>query len=281
MGNAIVTGGSGGIGLEMARALAAAGHQVIVTGRGRDKLERATADIANSTGQNQIEAVPLDLGDFDAVRAFAADMGERFAHIDILILNAGLYTWRMHRLPNGFEAMIGVMHLGHFLLANLLLERVLAAPAPRVVVTSSVGHKGGKIDFDSFTDPSRHRLGFAGYAQAKLANLLFARELVRRYGEQGLTANAFHPGAIATGIWRELPPPLPWLANKFMTSTAQGADTGVWLATAEEAGGFNGEYFVNRKVASSSSTSKDTNLARRLWEESERLTGLKRATRAN
>lgn len=272
--NTLITGASGGIGLETAKALAAVGDAVILTGRNPNKLQTAVDIVNDSATGPKAEGVPLDLGDFDAVRRFAADISERLQRIDVLALNAGLYTRKLHTLPNGFEAMIGVMHLGHFLLANLLLDKLLAAPAPRVVVTSSVGHKFGKIDFDSFTDPSRHRIGFSGYAQAKLANLLFARELASRYGDRGLTANAFHPGTVATGIWRELPQPIPWLADKFMLTPAQGADTGIWLATSEEAGGINGEYFVDRKVVKSSQAGNNLELAGKLWEESERLCGL-------
>lgn len=272
--NVIITGGSGGIGLEMAKALAADGDAVLFTGRGGDKLRAAGTAVNEKATGPKAEGIALDMGDFDAVHRFAGDLGERLPSIDVLALNAGLYTRKLHTLPNGFEAMIGIMHLGHFLLGNLLLEKLLAAQAPRVVVTSSVGHKGGRIDFASFTDPGRHRIGLSGYAQAKLANLLFTRELARRYGDRGLVANAFHPGTVGTGIWRALPQPIPWLAEKLMITPAQGADTGIWLATAEEAGRINGEYFVNREVAKSSGASRDPELAARLWEESERFCGL-------
>lgn len=268
-GNVVITGASGGIGLEMTRALAPSADKTVVTGRSPDKLEAAVTEINQHTGAN-VEAATLDLGDFESVRAFAVRLGSELSHIDVLVLNAGLYTRKLHRLPNGFEAMIGVMHLGHFLLANLLLEKMLPAPAPRVVVTTSALHKNARIDFDSFTDPKRHRIGVSGYAQAKLANLLFTRELARRHGEQGLIANAFHPGTVATGVWRELPPPLPWLADKLMTSPAEGADTGVWLATSEAAGEFNGEYCVGRRVAHGSSVSRDADLAAELWTRSAR-----------
>lgn len=272
-GNVVITGASGGIGLEMARFLAADAEKVVVTGRNPDKLDTAAAEVGHQTGGN-IEARPLDLGDFESVRTCADQLGNAVPQIDVLILNAGLYTRKLHRLDNGFEAMIGVMHLGHFLLTNLLLERVLAAPAPRIVVTSSELHKRGQIDYDSFTNPKRHRIGISGYAQAKLANLLFTRELARRYADRGLTANAFHPGTVATGVWRELPPPLPWLAGKFMVSPAEGADTGNWLATDAETGEFSGEYCVDRRVARGSSKSRDPELAAELWKRSEWWCGL-------
>lgn len=272
--NILLTGGSGGIGLEMAKTLAGDAQRLIITGRDPGKLAAAADEINARAGTDTVAGQPLDLGDFDAVNAFAEDIAGHMPRIDVLILNAGLYTRRLHHLANGFEAMIGTMHLGHFLLTQRLLTPLLAAETPRVVVTSSVAHKTGRIDFDSFTDPSRHRIGFAGYAQAKLANLLFTRELARRYGDRGLHANAFHPGAVATGIWRELPPPLPWLADKLMISPAQGADTGAWLARAPEAEHYNGEYFVKRRVAKASAAARDAELAQQLWAESERCCGL-------
>lgn len=272
--NVIVTGGSGGIGLEMAKAMAGAGHAVLLTGRNRDKLEAAIAEVNAAATGPEARGEQLDMGDFAAVRRFAEETIASWPVVDVLLCNAGLYTRKLHTLPNGFEAMIGVMHLGHFLLTHLMLDKLLAGPAPRVVLTSSVAHKRGRIDFASFTDPSRHRLGFSGYAQAKLANLMFARELARRYGDQGLTANAFHPGAVATGIWRELPQPIPWLADRFMITPARGAETGIWLAQSEAAGRVNGEYCMDRRIAKSSAASRDPEMARRLWAESERFCGL-------
>lgn len=272
-GNVVITGGSGGIGLEMAKSLAPDADRIVVTGRDLTKLDDALSGIRKRIG-DRLFTEPLDLGDFESVRTFAEQQSRKLPQIDLLVLNAGLYTRKLHRLHNGFEAMIGVMHLGHFLLTNLLLENILAGTFPRVVVTSSDLHKRGRIDYDSFTNPKRHRLGVSGYAQAKLANLLFTRELARRYGDRGLTANAFHPGGVATGVWRELPQPLPWLANKFMISPAEGADTGTWLATSAEAAELNGEYCVKRRVAHGSSFSRDADLAAELWNRSEWFCGL-------
>lgn len=272
--NIVITGASGGIGLEMARDLADNADQIVMTGRNANKLATAVAGI-NQQNAGNIEGAALDLGDFEAVRGFAHRLSTSMPRIDVLVLNAGLYTRKLHRLDNGFEAMIGVMHLGHFLLTHLLLENLLAAPAPRIVVTSSEAHKNRpRIDYDSFTNPKRHKLGYHGYGQAKLANLLFTRELARRYGNRGLIANAFHPGVVATGVWRELPAPLPWLAEKFMLSPAEGADTGSWLATSKAAAEFNGEYCVNRRVARGSSVSRDKDLAAELWDRSQWCCGL-------
>jgi NAD(P)-dependent dehydrogenase (short-subunit alcohol dehydrogenase family) len=172
-------------------------------------------------------------------------------------------------LPSGYEAMIGVMHFGHFRLLQRILDAVKAAPQGRIVVTSSLMHKFGKIDPASFKDPSRHRFGFQAYGQAKLANLLFTRELARRLAGTRVTVNAFHPGAVATGIYRETPSLLRRVGLAFMLSPKKGADTAIWLATAPVAEKFNGEYFVKRKIAASTAGSRDPALAQQLWELSE------------
>lgn len=267
--NILITGGNSGIGLELARALAAQGNRVIIASRDLAKSQAAVQNIKSGNPTADIEAMPLDLGDFSDIDRFARELLAKMPVIDVLALNSGLYTHGLRQLPNGLESMIGIMHFGHFRLANRLLDAVKAAPQGRIVVTSSVGHKAGRIDEASFTDPGRHKVSFSGYAQAKLANLLFTRELARRLNGTEVTVNAFHPGAIATGIWAELPALLKPLINPFLLSSAKGADTAVWLATAPELEKVSGEYFVKRKRAATSSASRDTVLAGRLWQLSE------------
>jgi NAD(P)-dependent dehydrogenase (short-subunit alcohol dehydrogenase family) len=269
--NVLITGGNSGIGLEMARALAAQGHRVVIASRDRKKSEGAVADIRSGQPGANIEAMSLDLGDFADVDRFARELLAKMPVIDILMLNSGLYTHKLRLLPTGLESMIGIMHFGHFRLAQRLLEAVKAADQGRIVVTSSVGHKAGKINEAAFTDPSQLGIPFRGYAQAKLANLLFTRELARRLQGSRVTVNAFHPGAVATGIWAELPKAIAGLIGLFLINSAKGADTAVWLATSPDVAGMSGEYFVKRKVAASSAASRDTQLSAKLWEISERV----------
>lgn len=268
--NILITGGNSGIGKEMARALAAQGDRIIIASRDVAKSQAAADEIKAENANAQIETMALDLADFDAIDIFSAELLKRMPVIDVLILNSGLYTNGLRTLDNGFEAMIGIMHFGHFRLTQRLKDAVIAADSGRIVVTSSVAHKMGTIKQASFTDPSKHRLAFAGYAQAKLANLLFTRELARQLEGSNVCVNAFHPGAVATGIWRELPGPLRKVIMLFLVTSQQGADTAVWLASAPEAAKFNGEYFVKRKVVSSSAESRDKKLAEWLWDYSEK-----------
>jgi NAD(P)-dependent dehydrogenase (short-subunit alcohol dehydrogenase family) len=269
MRNVLITGGNSGIGYEMALALAGAGDRVIIAARSDSKSSAAVAQIKAAHPSAKVEALPLDLADFANVDAFAAKLLKTMPVIDVLILNAGLYTMKLHKLASGYEAMMGVMHFGHFRLAQHLLAAVKAAAQGRIVVTSSMIHKLGKIDPASFTDPSRHLTGLHAYGQAKLANLLFTRELARQLKGTAVTINAFHPGAVATDIYRQLPGFMQPLIRLTMLTPTQGADTAVWLATAPELTKVSGEYFISRKQKAGSAASRDAALAQQLWQLSE------------
>lgn len=268
--NILITGGNSGIGLEMALAFAGRGDRVLIASRDSARNEAALARIRNAHPPAQIEALSLDLGDFASVDRCAAQVLQRMPVLDVLVLNAGLYTMKLRTLRNGYEAMIGVMHFGHFRLAQHLLEAVQASAQGRIIVTSSMMHRFGRIDEASFRDASRHRSGIPAYAQAKLANLLFTRELARRLKGTRVTVNAFHPGAVATGIYRETPSLLERVMTAFMLSPRKGADTGLWLADAPELAGVSGEYFIKRRRKAGSAASRDAAAAAQLWSLSER-----------
>lgn len=267
--HAFITGGNSGIGKEMARALAGKGFRVIIASRNLSKSQQAAEEIKSAQPDADIEAMALNLADFGEIDRFAPELLEKMPVIDVLMLNSGMYTQPLRKLKNGFEAMIGVMHFGHFRLVNQILPAVEAAEQGRIVVTSSIGHNAGRINEASFTDPSQHWHPFSGYSQAKLANLLFTRELARRLEDSSVTVNAFHPGGVATGIWADLPEIAQKIINLFLISAEKGADTAIWLATAPEAAQYNGEYFVRRKLKAGSKTSLDMELASKLWEISE------------
>jgi len=267
--NILITGGNSGIGREMASTLAELGNRVIIASRDQNKSQTevfAIRKALNIPGREvDIDAMPLDLSNFDNIDRFSDDILKLMPTIDVLILNAGLYTHRLRTLDNGLEAMVGIMHFGHFRLVRNLLDAVKTAADGRIVVTSSMSHKFGRIDEKSFTDPDQHKLAFSAYAQAKLANLLFTRQLAVNLQGSPVTANAFHPGAVSTGIWTELPKPAQALISPFLINTKKGADTAIWLASSREAKDYNGEYFVKRKIAMSTRTSKDMKLAQKLW----------------
>jgi NAD(P)-dependent dehydrogenase (short-subunit alcohol dehydrogenase family) len=166
-----------------------------------------------------------------------------------------------------------VNHLGHFLLTNLLVEKLAASAPARVVTVSSMMHAGGKIDFASFRAPAKYS-AMAAYRQSKLANILFANELARRLADRGVTSNSLHPGGVATEIARDSP---LWMRVAFRVvgaSPEKGARTSVYLASSPEVEGVTGEYFVSCKPAKTDPLAQDPALAKQLWDESARLVGL-------
>lgn len=267
--NVLITGGNSGIGYEMALALAAQGDRVIIAARSDSKNRSAVEQIKTLHPAANIEAMSLDLADFKNVDRFAADLLKKMPVIDTLILNAGLFTTKLHTLNNGYEAMMGIMHFGHFRLTTHLLDAVKAAQQGRIVVTSSMMHAIGKINAASFNDPKRHFSSMGAYGQAKLANLLFTRELAKRLKGTAVTVNAFHPGAVATDIYRQAPAWTQPLIRATMITPKQGADTAVWLATDPALNNVSGEYFVSRKQKSGSKISRDGAIAAQLWTLSE------------
>lgn len=272
MAQTLITGGSSGIGLEMARQILRRGHEIGITGRDVGKAETAADALRAQIPGARIHVVAMDLANFDAIDAAAPQILKALPRLSAVLLNAGAFTRKLHLLDNGLEAMIGGMHFGHFRLMQHLLPRLYAANSAQVVVTTSVMHWLGRVREGSFFDPSRHLSAAQAYGQAKLANLLYARTLARRSANTGLRVNAFHPGAVATGIWRELPGPARRLVDRTMITPEKGADTGSWLALDAPAG-HNGDYFVRRGVARSSPASRNAALGEWLWERSEAIAG--------
>lgn len=272
----LVTGATRGIGRVAARELARMGATVLVTardpGRGRDTAE----EIRRDTGR-EVAVLPADLASQASVRALAAEVRRRTDRLHVLLNNAGaIYTTRQLS-PDGHELTLALNHLGYFLLTNLLLDLLRSGAPSRVVNVASAAHRRGRIDWDDLQGEQRYGGGWKAYSQSKLANILFTRELARRLQGSGVTANCLHPGVVATGFGhnnRTLFGTLVKLAAPLFISPARGADTAVWLATAPEVAGVSGEYFARRRPVPSTRAGQDPEAARRLWEVSERLTGL-------
>lgn len=269
----LVTGGNSGIGLEMVRAFVRAGHEVTIAARDVRKTSTVIAQLQQETPSARLHAVALDLADFGRIDQAAREILATLPRLDTVMLNAGSYTNGLRVQDNGLESMIGSMHFGHFRLMQHLLPQLRLAPEARVVVTSSVAHWTGKIDESAFRDPSHYRNDLQAYGSAKLANLIYARELARRVAGSNIRVNAFHPGGVATGIWRELPAPMQKVVDKIMITPAKGADTAVWLALDEEAKHCHGDYFVRRRKAMTRRVSRDLAVAARLWQASEEIAG--------
>ncbi|HUF83331.1 MAG TPA: SDR family oxidoreductase [Acidimicrobiia bacterium] len=273
----VITGGNTGIGKEAAVGLARAGATVVITSRNAERGEAALQDVQERSGRTDVSVMDLDLASFASIRRFATELLDRYDHLDVLLNNAGLVLSERTETEQGFETTFGVNHLGHFLLTQLLLDRLEANPGgARVVNVSSVAHKGARrgLDFDDL----QSRRGYSAmnvYGKSKLANIYFTRELARRVGN-GVTANAVHPGFVRSEFARGGDTGILYsvgvrLGAPFAISPEKGARTLVYLASSPEVDGVTGGYFYKCAPASISRAAQDDDAARRLWDVSEEL----------
>lgn len=267
----VITGGTGGIGLAAAEALAARGALLTIVGRSAARASAAAARIAAAAPGAEVVQLVADLSSQADVRRLAGDILARHERIHVLANNAGAFFVDRQLTADGLERTWALNHLSPFLLTTLLLDRLKASAPARVITTSSAAHRGAHIPWD---DPGAERgyRGFARYGQSKLANILFTAELARRLGGTGVTANCFHPGLVATGFGmnnRGLAAAALALVRPFARTPARGAETLVWLADAPEAGAHTGLYFVDRRPARPDAAALDPGAAARLWSESE------------
>jgi NAD(P)-dependent dehydrogenase (short-subunit alcohol dehydrogenase family) len=277
---AIVTGGSSGIGVETARALASAGAEVTLAVRDADAGHRTAADIATSTGSPDVHVGRLDLADHGSVRAFVANWS---GPLDLLINNAGVMALpQLELTPEGWEMQFATNHLGHFALALGLHAALAAAGKARIVSLSSRGHLRSPVVFDDVNFTTRPYDPWLAYGQSKTANILFAVEATRRWAGDGITANAVHPGGIATNLSRHMDPEdLERLRTSGMfryKTIEQGAATSVLVATSPLLEGVGGRYFEDCNEALTVDKVTETTLsgvaayaldaanAKRLWE---------------
>jgi len=272
----IITGANSGIGRAAAHALAGAGGRVVLAVRDTEKGQAAAATMPGET-----EVRRLDLASLQSVREFASGWeGE----IDLLINNAGVMVPPLTRTAEGFELQFGTNHLGHFALSNLLLEHVTG----RVVTVSSTGHRLGSIDFDDLNWERKPYKAWRAYGQSKLANLLFTAELQRRLSAAGSTvlATAAHPGYAATNLQfhsgRRLLELISVVGNRVIAQDADGGALPTLYAAVADIPGNSfagpGGFMEQRgapKLVGRSGAAKDTDVARRLWDVSEELTGVR------
>ena len=286
---AVVTGANRGIGLEVTRGLAGQGAHVVLAVRRTGRGDAAAAAIRAASPGASLEVMALDLADLASVHRFAAAIRSRWQAVDLLINNAGVGSASLRRTADGFELVFGTNHLGHFALTGLLLPALSGPPAARVVTVASLAHARGDIDFGNLDASNGYAMGRA-YSQSKLANLLFTYELQRRLSAAGagLISVAAHPGWAATEM--EIRPPgerrrpleevAHMLTMHLAAPPAQGARPILYAATSPQVRG--GDYIGPRSGlrgpparVRSSDRSQNPELARRLWQVSEEMTGLR------
>jgi len=277
---ALVTGANSGIGLWTAQALAQAGAQVVLACRSRAKADDALARLSETPVRGGYELLSLDLADLASVRACAEQFMDQHQRLDLLINNAGVMIPPFGQTRDGFELQFGTNHLGHFALTGLLLDRLTQTRGSRVVTVASNAHRWGRIRFADLNWSGRYNRWLA-YGQSKVANLLFAYELERRLSAAGHTTRslAAHPGWAFTGLVETsglIGMMTPWFAQ----SARAGAAPTLRAATDPDAAG--GAYYGPRWLemrgrsvrVRSSGYSRRVDVAQRLWQISETLTGV-------
>jgi retinol dehydrogenase 12 len=273
----LVTGATRGIGLETARALAAAGATVVLHGRDPERARAAAARVAADTGSARVRPVYADFSQLARVRALAEELDATLPRLDVLVNNAGMMTAGRGLSAEGYDLTFAVNHLAPFLLTNLLLPKLCQSAPSRVVVVASAAHRRARLDFADLMNARVTGL-WPAYARSKLANILFARALAERLDGTQVTVNCLHPGLVRSHLFHDGP---AWMravmgafGRLFMLSARDGARTSVHLATAPGLAGHSGGYYVDCRPALPSVAAQDEADAARLWWESARLTGV-------
>ena len=276
----IITGANTGIGKQTAIDLAKRNAKVIIACRSVERGKQAEKDIRNLSKNENVHFRLLDLASFASIRKFCSEVLAEEPRLDILINNAGIMRCPYWKTEDGFEMQFGVNHLGHFLLTNLLLDRIKEAPAGRIVVVSSLAHKRAKeINFDDINSTQSYDRKFA-YGQSKLANNLFTIALHKRLAETNVIVNCLHPGIIYTELGRYMKISL-WMkvlllpvGLLILKTPWQGAQTTIYCAVDKEVDGVSGLYFADCKRKQPAPQALDELAAEKLWSLSVKLTGL-------
>ena len=285
---AVVTGGNSGIGFETAVELARNGAETIIACRSVSRGDAAVQRIRKSVPLANVEAMPLDLGDLASVDAFSERFADENDHLDILVNNAGIMATPYRKTKDGFESQFGTNHLGHFALTAKLMPLLLAAPTSRIVNVSSLAHRQGVVDLDALDFDGSNYSRWRAYGRSKLANLLFTYETQRRLDRGGVdhvASLASHPGFARTNLAQGLGI-IGTILKPIGSLISQSAHMGALptLRAAVDPSAKGGEYYgpdsPNERrgypvLVSSSAGSHDEEVARRLWERSEELTGVK------
>jgi len=271
----LITGGSSGIGLATAEALAAKGAEIIIAARSEEKLKEAVAYIKSTTDNTNVKYYVTDFSSQRSIRSLAEQVKKDYQKIDVLINNAGGVFPAFKLNEDGLEMTIGTNHFAYFLLTNLLLDLIKKSDYARIVNVASGSHYSGKIDFESFTKDKGYFI-LKAYAQSKLANVLFTAYLAEKLKDTQVTVNCLHPGFVKTEIGTK---GTQWYSKFFWSlsskiggiSVADGAKTSVYLASSDEVKGISGKYFDKSKEKDPAPLSKDKELQKELWRVSEQL----------
>lgn len=276
---AVVTGATQGIGLVAAEAFARMGARVVITARDAARGEAARQQILKACGHDKVDVVDVDFASMASIRSGAAAVRAKVDRVHILLNNAGAVFMERGLSKDGLELTFATNHIGYFLWTHELLDLVKAGAPARIVNVSSAAHTAAArgVDFDD-VQRTKGYSGFPVYAESKLMNIHYTRELARRLDGSGVTVNCLHPGVIASGFGTNNKGILGFatkhLSPLFLTSPEKGARTSIWACTAPEVAGTTGKYFSSCKEAKPSKHALDAAAAQRLWRLSEETCGL-------
>jgi retinol dehydrogenase 14 len=273
----LITGASDGIGLQASRQIAELGERVVMVGRNPDKTAAAVAQVRSESPTATVEGMLCDFSSQASVRELAGKVLAAHDRLDVLVNNAGRVNDKRTVTADGIESTFAVNHLGGFLLTELLKDLMIRSAPSRIVFTSSIGHFRGTMDFDDLGFERGYQIMNA-YSRSKLANVLYMRHLARELADTGVTANALHPGAVATSIWNGAPwfarPVLAVAKRVMMISPEEGGRRITYLATSPDVEGKTGGYYEINRIKQPSDIALDDAVGQRLYDESKRLVGI-------
>ena len=265
----MVTGATAGIGKETARVLYNMGAEVVIVGRNPQKATNVITEFReNNPNGGKLDSMIADLSSLKDIRHLAEEFMQKYDHLDVLINNAGAYFNQRIISVDGFEMTFALNHLGGFYLTNLLLDTIKSSSPARIVNVSSGGHKMGKINFNNLNSKGIY-LGWTAYGTSKLMNILFTRELSRKLEGTGVTANALHPGFVATNFGHNgsgIGGKIIDLTQRWALTAEKGAQTSIYLASSPEVEHISGEYFYKCKPFEPSPAAQDDAKANKLWD---------------
>jgi len=259
----LITGATDGIGKQTALDLAKLGSKVIVHGRNEEKCKNTATEIANKTGNSDIDYVSADLASLSQVKDMANLIISKYDRLNVLINNAGVFENEKIFTSDGYEMTFGVNHLAHFLLTILLLDLIKSSAPSRIINVSSMAHSGNEFDLENLNSEKSFS-SYNAYAISKAANILFTYKLAKDLEGTGVTVNALHPGVISTKLLHK-----GWEIGG--ASLESGAATSVYLASSDEVEGVTGKYFSNKRRSRSSSLTHDEELQQKLWDISYKM----------
>ncbi|MTI88500.1 MAG: SDR family oxidoreductase [Balneolaceae bacterium] len=272
----VITGANSGIGFETAKALSKKGAYIVMVCRNEDKAIRAREQIIENTETYGIDIIVCDFAIQSEIRHAAEVIRTKYDQVDVLINNHGLIASERKETVDGLERTFAVNHIGYFLFTHLLLNQLKAAEHARIINVSSAAHRGGTFDTENLQLSSNFS-PMKAYANSKLFNILFTKELANRLVDTTVTSNCLHPGVVASNFGQSG----KWfikliytLGKPFMISPVKGAKTSVYLASSDDVKNVNGAYFKNKMAATPSKAARNADYAKQLWAISKKLCGL-------